>query len=342
MSNKFMNILLVEDNPGDVLIIDKMLNEVVGTDFKLVNTNRLELALQHLLKDNFDAMLLDLGLLDSQGMNTFVTIKMHSPKLPIVILTGLVDEEFAVKAIGEGAQDYLIKGQIDGKLLIRSIRYAIERKNAEELIKKSLEEKKVLIKEIHHRVKNNLMVISGLLNLQSQYIHDQNDLEFFKESQARAKSMALIHEHLYQSDNVMSIDFGEYIVKLSNDLFHTYNCDASHVKFDINVENIMVDVDTAIPLGLIVNELISNSLKQGFPDGRSGEIKIKFHHYHDKLQLIVKDNGIGLSGKLDYKNTDSLGLQLVNLLTGQIDGELEVNMNGGTEFIISFTELYYN
>ncbi len=337
-----MNILLVEDNPGDVLIIDEMLKNVVGTEFNLVHTNRLESALQNLQKDNFDAMLLDLGLLDSQGMDTFVTIRVHSPELPIVILTGLTDEDFAVKAIGEGAQDYLIKGQIDGRLLIRSIRYAIERKNSEMLIKKSLEEKNLLIKEIHHRVKNNLMVISGLLNLQSRYIHDKNDLEFFKESQSRAKSMALIHERLYQSDNFKSIDFGEYIVKLSNDLFHTYNCDASHVKFDIEVENIMVDVDTAIPLGLIVNELLSNSLKHGFPDAKSGDIKIKFHRYHDKLQLIVKDDGIGLSGKIDYKNTDSLGLQLVNLLTGQIDGELEVNMNGGTEFIISFTELNFN
>ncbi len=337
-----MNILLVEDNPGDVLIIDEMLKNVVGTEFNLVHTNRLESALQNLQKDNFDAMLLDLGLLDSQGMDTFVTIRVHSPELPIVILTGLTDEDFAVKAIGEGAQDYLIKGQIDGRLLIRSIRYAIERKNSEMLIKKSLEEKNLLIKEIHHRVKNNLMVISGLLNLQSRYIHDKNDLEFFKESQSRAKSMALIHERLYQSDNFKSIDFGEYIVKLSNDLFHTYNCDASHVNFDIEVENIMVDVDTAIPLGLIVNELLSNSLKHGFPDARSGDIKIKFHRYHDKLQLIVKDDGIGLSGKIDYKNTDSLGLQLVNLLTGQIDGELEVNMNGGTEFIISFTELNFN
>jgi len=342
MSNKSMNILLVEDDPGDVLLIQEMLKEVANADFKLVHTNRLELALQNLLKDPFDAMLLDLGLLDSQGMDTFVTMKQHSPQLPIVILTGLSDEEFAVKAIGEGAQDYLIKGQIDGRLLIRSIRYAIERKKAEELIKKSLEEKNLLIKEIHHRVKNNLMVISGLLNLQSQYIHDPDDLEFFKESQTRARSMALIHERLYQSDNVKSIDFGEYIVRLTNDLFHAYNCDPTRVKFDINVENIMVDVDTAIPLGLIINELLSNSMKHGFPDGRSGEIKIKFNHYHDKLRLIVKDNGIGLSGKLDYKNTDSLGLQLVNLLTGQIDGELEVNMNGGTEFIISFTEVNYN
>jgi DNA-binding response OmpR family regulator len=122
-----MNILLVEDNPGDVLIIDEMLKEVVGTKFNLVHTNRLDLALKNLLKDNFDAMLLDLGLLDSQGMDTFFTIKMHSPQLPIIILTGLADEDFAVKAIGEGAQDYLIKGQIDGRLLIRSIKYAIFR-----------------------------------------------------------------------------------------------------------------------------------------------------------------------------------------------------------------------
>ena len=214
-----------------------------------------------------------------------------------------------------------------------------ERINAEKEIKKSLEEKELLLKEIHHRVKNNLMIISSLLNLQSSYIKDKESQDIFKESQNRARSMALIHERLYQSTDLKRIDFGEYITSLANELFHTYVADPSLIELKINVEDIFLDINTAIPLGLIVNELITNSLKHAFPDGISGEINVDFHPIDAHYEFIVKDNGIGFPEDIDYQNTESLGLQMVTSLTDQIDGEMKLNRNNGTEFKITFKEL---
>jgi PAS domain S-box-containing protein len=213
-----------------------------------------------------------------------------------------------------------------------------ELKVAEEGLKKSLKEKEMLLKEIHHRVKNNLMVISSLLNLQSKYIKDKSALNVFRESQNRAKSMALIHERLYRSTDLKRIDFGDYIRTLAIDLFHTYVPDPNRIKLNLNVENIMVDINTAVPLGLIVNELVTNSMKHAFPGGESGEIKIQFYSEDENLVLKVSDDGVGFPEDLDFKNTSSLGLQLVNSLTNQISGEIKLNGTKGTEFKITFKE----
>ncbi|WP_321423671.1 sensor histidine kinase [uncultured Methanobacterium sp.] len=199
----------------------------------------------------------------------------------------------------------------------------------------------MLLKEIHHRVKNNLMIISSLLNLQSRYIKDKEALSIFKESQSRANSMALIHERLYRSDDLKRINFGDYIRKLSNDLFRTYMADTGRIKLNVNVEDVMMDINTSIPLGLILNELVSNALKHAFPGDRGGEINIGFSSSGDDYQLTVGDNGVGLPADLDYKNTDSLGMQLVNNLTSQIDGNLELDSTNGTKFSIVFKERKY-
>ncbi|MDD1774056.1 MAG: PAS domain S-box protein [Methanobacterium sp.] len=223
-----------------------------------------------------------------------------------------------------------------------SLRDITERKKMENELRNVLQEKEMLLKEIHHRVKNNLMIISSLLELQSQDIQDKDDLKLFKESQARADSMALIHERLYQSTDLKHINFGEYIETLANSLFNTYVMDESLIKLDLNVENIMLDINTAIPLGLIVNELITNSMKHAFPDGHQGEIKINFTRKDDKLFLEVFDNGVGLPEDLDIRNTTSLGLQIVNSLTSQIDGDLILDTENGTSFRIIFKEEKFN
>lgn len=214
-----------------------------------------------------------------------------------------------------------------------------QRKQAEEQLKESLEEKEMLLKEIHHRVKNNLMVISSLLNLQSQYIKDKQVLDIFKESQNRAKSMALIHERLYRSTDLKRIDFGEYINSLARDLFHTYISDPRSVDLQLKVENVMVDINTTVPLGLIVNELVTNSMKHAFPEGVKGEIIIEFYKKEEQYVLIISDTGIGFPEDLDFRNTDSLGLQLVNNLVSQIDGKITLNRDHGAEFMIKFKEL---
>lgn len=214
-----------------------------------------------------------------------------------------------------------------------------DRKIAEEKLKESLEEKEMLLKEIHHRVKNNLMVISSLLDLQSQYIKDKEALDIFKESQNRANSMALIHERLYRSTD-LKIDFGEYIQSLATDLFRTYVQDPGRVLLNIDVKNEMIDINTTVPLGLIVNELLTNSMKHGFPSGVRGEIYVDFHKEGDIFILIIGDTGVGFPKDLDFRNTKSLGLQLVNNLTRQIDGEIKLNTDHGTEFEITFEEQY--
>jgi len=211
------------------------------------------------------------------------------------------------------------------------------KQNEKQLIN-SLEEKEMLLKEIHHRVKNNLMVISSLLNLQSRYIKDKAALDIFKETQNRAKSMAIIHERLYRSTDLKRINFGEYIRTLTTELFHTYVTDPSQVRLNIKVEDLMLDINTAIPLGLILNELVSNSMKHAFPEGRKGEITIELHSTDSKYMLNVKDDGIGFPKDLDYKKTRSLGLQLVNSLTDQIGGSVALDRTKGTTFKITFTE----
>ncbi len=203
-------------------------------------------------------------------------------------------------------------------------------------LKKSLEEKDLMMKEIHHRVKNNFMIIQSLLQLQSRHIDDEDVIEIFKESQNRIKSMAFIHQRLYQHDNLKKINFGDYPETLASDIFKSYVSNPDQITLDIDTEDITLDIDTAIPLGLILNELISNSLKYAFPDGRKGRLMVKSYLKGNKYSLIVNDNGIGLPKGLDYKKSDSLGLKLIYSLSDQIGAEVEVNTTNGTMFKITF------
>jgi PAS domain S-box-containing protein len=244
----------------------------------------------------------------------------------------------SVKDIEVGDVPIIYDNQPAVQLVIRDI---TERKKLEMQLKNSLEEKDLMMKEIHHRVKNNLMVIQSLLHLQSRYIKDKDALNIFKDSQNRAKSMALIHQRLYQSDNLKRIDFGEYIHSLATDLFHTINfSNTKSINLDIDVENLMLDVNTSIPLGLILNELLTNSLKHAFPHNKKGTILVKFYSDGSKFHLIVSDDGVGIPEGLDYTQSDSLGLRLVNNLSKQIDAEMEVNMTNGTSFELIFEDHY--
>lgn len=223
-----------------------------------------------------------------------------------------------------------------------------EQKRAENQIKTSfleimedLKEKEVLLREIHHRVKNNMQIISSLLNLQSEYIEDKKALELFRETQSRIKSMARVHEKLHQSEDLARIDFAEYIRSLTADLLYTYATEPNLIKLKIDVEDVLLSIDAAIPCGLLINELVSNSLKHAFPDKRKGELCIALRPVDDKLILRISDNGVGFPEGLDFKNTETLGLQLVNALVGQLNGTIELDRTRGTEFKITFKELEY-
>jgi|GEM_PF-2539299 len=210
-------------------------------------------------------------------------------------------------------------------------------KQAEAQIQASLDEKEVLLREIHHRVKNNLQIISSLLNLQSSYLKDETSRDVLKESKDRVKSMAMIHQKLYQSGNFEEIEMGEYIEYLVNGLFSSYGVDSDKIKLNTDLQKIYLDIDTAIPLGLIINEIITNSIKHAFPGELKGEIFIKIFQEGENYLIVVADNGVGLPEDLDVEKTASLGMQLVNNLVRQIDGELELKRTRGTEFRIKFT-----
>ncbi len=213
-----------------------------------------------------------------------------------------------------------------------------QRKQAEAQIQASLREKEVLLQEIHHRVKNNLQVISSLLDLQSQYIDQPAMLEVFQESQNRVKSMALIHEQLYQSKDCAKINLSNYIKDLTNYLLRVYEMKVDHIKLELDIEEVTLNINKAIPCGLIISELVSNAMKYAFPQRQEGMIKIALNSKLDNyLELIVKDNGVGLPFHSDFSNIQSLGLQLVTILTRQIEGSLEVNSRSGTEFKIHFS-----
>jgi two-component sensor histidine kinase len=212
-----------------------------------------------------------------------------------------------------------------------------ERKRAEEQIKASLKEKDLLLKEVHHRVKNNLQVISSMLNLQSRKITDQQNLEPFRESQNRIRSMAFIHERLYQSEDLSKVNFKRYLETLATYLLQSYEVNQDSIRLYSEVENVQLDISRSIACGLLINELVSNSLKYAFTESHKGEIRIGLKRVgENQYKLVVSDDGIGLPEELDFRNTNSLGLQLVNTLTNQLQGGIEVEKNNGTTFKITF------
>jgi len=240
---------------------------------------------------------------------------------------------------GKAVPLYDAKGNINGAIEV--IRDITERKNAERKVIEALHEKEVLVKEVHHRVKNNMQIISSLLNLQTNYVDDKEAVNVLKESQNRVKSMAIIHEKLYMSDDLTHINFIDYIQSLVINLFYSYNVEETQIKPILEIENVSLNMETAVPCGLIISELVSNSLKYAFPNDLKGEILVSLKSVDDRYELIISDNGVGLPEEIDFNNLETLGLLLVNNLTEQIDGELTIKRSPGTEFKIIFKELDY-
>ncbi|WP_186299976.1 tetratricopeptide repeat-containing sensor histidine kinase [Algoriphagus algorifonticola] len=252
-----------------------------------------------------------------------------------------------LKSERQQAQIYLALGGVGIILLVAFIFYyrARSKQKSNELlmvknekIKQQSEERELLLKEIHHRVKNNLQIISSLLNMQSRGMSDHKMIDAMKESQSRVKTMALIHEKLYQYDSLSAINMKEYFRQLSDFLTQTYRSE-KRIEVIIVSENIDLDIDTAVPLGLITNELLSNALKYAFTNLDSGIIEIKLKHLSSgKYELIVSDTGVGLKKDLNIEKSPTLGLRLVRTLTRQINGEMKVKSSKGTTFYIQFDD----
>lgn len=216
----------------------------------------------------------------------------------------------------------------------------LKRINAEEKIRASLEEKEILLKEIHHRVKNNMQIISSLLNLQMAYVKDPEAMEVLRESQGRVASMAMVHEKLYQTENLGTIDLKNYFSELIETIMLNYQY--RHIDIEVKSLNIALNIDTIMPLGLIVNEIITNSFKYAFVGLKSGKIKLEvIDKAEGNYQLIVEDNGVGMPKNIEIDSKKTLGLLLVKNLSSQLHGDYKIESKEGTRFIIDFEEIRY-
>jgi two-component sensor histidine kinase len=217
-----------------------------------------------------------------------------------------------------------------------------ERKRAERALVESLKEKEVLLREIHHRVKNNMQVISSLLRLQAGRLEDETAKAIFQSCQDRIRSMSLVHEKLYMSENLSGINFSDYIQSLASRLFQINRVNPDLIRLKLDIEEVFFDLQTAIPCGLILNELMTNSLKYAFPNGRRGTVEISLTSRGDKTyRLMVKDDGIGFPQGADFENPQSFGLQIVKLLVDQLGGTVLLKRESGTTFEISFKDAVY-
>ena len=346
-----IEVLNFEDDPADALIVERALRKVFLMNFRVTTVQRLEDGLERLREKTFDVALVDLKLPDAHGMQAFERLCIAAPQLPLIVLTGNHDDQLAVQILRQGAQDYLLKHELTGPLLAKAIRYGIERhrirfelnsralklKERETTLRKFLREKDVLLKEIHHRVKNNLQIISSLLHLQSRRIKDPQTLEIFRESCDRVQLMALIHEKLYGSADLSQLDFNDYLHSLAAMILRSYADKSRNVRVDFQLqEQLQLSLDLAIPLGLIASELISNSLKHAFAPDEKGTITLELNQADSDITFCISDNGQGLAPDFSMGDPASLGLRLVKLLAEQIEAQLTWSSAPGASFTLLF------
>lgn len=345
-----IRILIVEDNRIIALGTQSILDSL-GYAVTSIASSAGQ-AIKKAEEDNPDLILMDIVLEgEKDGIEAACQIQSRF-NIPVVFLTAYSDKKMLERAKAAEPFAYIIK-PCEGPQLQSAIEIALYKsrmdkklKEREEWLSTALKKKEVLLKEIHHQIKNNMQIIYSLLSLQSRHIKDKDVLKMLTETQNRIKSMALIHERLYQSKDLAKIEFGNYIRKLIFGLFRTYGVNPNSIKLKIDVKDVYLDIDKAIPCGLIVNELVSNSLKHAFPESRERgegadakkEIYIKFSlGKNNKFTLIISDNGVGIPRDLDFRKTASLGLQLVNILVGQLKASIKLRRKDGTSFTIIFT-----
>jgi two-component sensor histidine kinase/CheY-like chemotaxis protein len=337
-SYSIIRVLLVEDDEDDYLLTRAGLSKSEGIVFDLAWTKTYASALEAIKCNQHDVYLIDYRLDAHDGLELLREAIGLGCEAPLILLTGTGDHAVDTEAMRVGAADYLTKDQISTTLLARSIHHALERarilaalRKVENRLRASLREKEILLQEVHHRVKNNLQVIASLLRLQSSTIADPALRELFRDSQNRLHAMALVHEQLYQAQDLARVDFAAYLRELATSVLRSYTAQSAQVGLAFDADTVVgLDIDTAIPLGLILTELVSNGLKHAFPDGRPGTITVGLHADTATVTLAVRDDGVGLPGSFELQTAGSLGLQLVGDLTEQLGGTVTIDRRGGT------------
>ena len=339
-----IRILLVEDNAGDARLIREMFSTEKPGSYEITHLPRLGLALEHLNSAEIDIVLLDLSLPDGEGLDNVRRVHSLAPHIPLVVITGRDDDNTVAEAMTVGAQDYLVKGQIETRALPRALRHAIERSlmlnrlaQANVELLRRINEKDLLLSEIHHRVKNSLQIVISLLSLESDRIEDASVIAMLQATASRVRSMAFIHQTLYQSKDFAHVDFQEFLQSFVPMLVQSYSIFPDQIAVAIDAAEIRLPIDAAIPCGLMVNELISNALKHAFPKGRKGSIRIDFKSGgDDHVTLSVGDDGVGIPEGFDFENSGTLGVQLVFLLAGQVGGSVKILPAPDNQFVIRF------
>jgi two-component sensor histidine kinase len=321
-----LSVLLIEDSREYATLISRWLSgRSHQTAAALTWADSLAAGLARLGQGGIDLILMDLGLGDSDGIETFRQLRANEPHLPIIVLSGADNEALALQIVQLGAQDYLVKSTCTSDLLNRTLRHALVRHQL-------LGDKTTLLKELHHRVKNNLQVICSLLSMQMDALGGGPYVTPLHDAHSRVLAMSLIHEQLYQAETFSDLNFGEYVEVLARGLLNTYQVDQKAVELELDVEPVRLSLHRAIPCGLILNELVSNCLKHAFRSRSQGLIRVSFTAGEGFVELAVVDNGVGLPTDFSWKNARSVGLQVVRTLVRQIRADLTVSNEGGTAF----------
>lgn len=342
-----ISLLFVEDNESVRSLYNKRLRNRTEKFFLAENGEEgLEIYKQH----KPDLIITDISMPIMNGLEMIKKIKKLSEDVKVIVMSAYSIKEYFLEAINLGVNGYLIKpvdpfklyalvDELAGNVLLKKAlaEKEIRRRVAEKNLKRSLDEKDVLLKEIHHRVKNNMQIISSILTMQERLMEDVKLKNVLAESRNRIRSMALVHENLYQNENLANIQFPNYVRSLAGNIARTYYDLQHKVRFEYEMEDIFMPLEIGIPCGLIINELISNSFKHAFSGVDNGVIHIALiRHKNKEFSLQVSDNGVGMDSMFSLEESKSLGMRIVNKLVQQIDGKLDYDFSDGTKYDIRF------
>jgi two-component sensor histidine kinase/ActR/RegA family two-component response regulator len=350
-----MKVVMVDHSAADRHLCRVLLEEIYGPSLEFLEESEALDGLKTCQTAAPDCVLLDYHLPDMTGLEFLTQLQLESPlsepAFAVVLLTDVSNYRVALEAMRSGAQDYLVKDRITGQKLGLAILKATQKvglirelREEHARLARSLEEKDVLLKELHHRVKNNLQVIASLLRLQAKAATDETVTAVLRDSQHRVEAIATIHEQLYGSADLRHVHLAQQADLLMANLFSAFGVDPARISGQVTVcprpdgTPLVLGVDQAIPTGLILNELITNALKHAFPPECSGSIQIEAHSQDGRVELAVRDDGIGMPEGLASPQGKSLGLQIVEILAHQLRGTWELKREAGTVFHLSFPE----